>query len=79
MKKTFAIYGQVSWLLLPNWFSFLSGGTVQPENTYCCILEQVSSAKTRKGQASASIAATTSVHKVVKIFRYENTATADNH
>ena len=48
-KKTFAVYGQASWLLLPNWFSFLSGGTVQPENTYCCILEQVSSEKTRKG------------------------------
>ena len=27
------------WLLLPGWVSLLSGGTVQPENTYFCILK----------------------------------------
>ena len=31
--------GEVSWLLLPSSVSLLSGSTVQPENTYCCILK----------------------------------------
>ena len=31
--------GEVSWLLLPSSVSLLSGGTVQPENTYSCILK----------------------------------------
>ena len=26
--------GEASWLLLPSFVSLLSGGTVQPENTY---------------------------------------------
>ena len=30
--------GEASWLLLPNSVSLLSGGTVQPENTYSFIL-----------------------------------------
>ena len=29
---------EASWLLLPSSVSLLSGGTVQPENTYSCIL-----------------------------------------
>ena len=31
--------GEASWLLLPSSVSLLSGGTVQPENTYFCILK----------------------------------------
>ena len=30
---------EVSWLLLPSLVSLLSGGTVQPENTYSRILK----------------------------------------
>ena len=31
--------GEASWLLLPSLVSLPSGGTVQPENTYSCILK----------------------------------------
>ena len=31
--------GEASWSLLPNSVSLLSGGTVQPENTYFSILK----------------------------------------
>ena len=31
--------GEVSWLLLPSLVSLISGGTVQPENTYSRILK----------------------------------------
>ena len=31
--------GEAAWLLLPSSVFFLSGGTVQPENTYSCILK----------------------------------------
>ena len=31
--------GEASWLLFPSLVSLLSGSTVQPENTYCCILK----------------------------------------
>ena len=31
--------GEASWLLLPSLVSLLSGGTVQPENTYSRILK----------------------------------------
>ena len=31
--------GENYWLLLPGSVSLLSGGTVQPKNTYSCILE----------------------------------------
>ena len=31
--------GETSWSLLPSLVSLLSGVTVQPENTYSCILE----------------------------------------
>ena len=30
---------EASWLLLPSLISWLSGGIVQPENTYFCILK----------------------------------------
>ena len=30
--------GEVLWLLLPSLFSLLSGGTLEPENTYSCML-----------------------------------------
>ena len=32
-------YGEASWVLLPSSVSLLSGGTVQPENTYSHILK----------------------------------------
>ena len=42
-KKTTLIFlpadGKASWLLLPSSVSLLSGGTVQPENTYSSILK----------------------------------------
>ena len=31
--------GEASWLLLPSSVFLLSGSTVQPENTYSCILK----------------------------------------
>ena len=31
--------GEASWSLLPSSVSLLSGSTVQPENTYSCIVE----------------------------------------
>ena len=30
---------EASWLLLPSSVSLLAGGTVQPENTFSCILK----------------------------------------
>ena len=33
--------GEVSWLLLPSLVSLLSGSTVQPENSYSCILKVI--------------------------------------
>ena len=41
--KTIVVFlpadGEASWLLLPSLVSLLSGGTVQAENTYSCILK----------------------------------------
>ena len=31
--------GEASWSLLPSSVSLLSGGTLQPENTYSCVLK----------------------------------------
>ena len=31
--------GEASWLLLPSLVSLLSGGTMQPEYSYSCILK----------------------------------------
>ena len=33
--------GEASWFLLLSSVSLLSGGTVQPENTYSCILKVI--------------------------------------
>ena len=42
--------GEASWSLLPSLVSLLSGGTVQPENTYSSILKvTVRSEKAKKG------------------------------
>ena len=50
-SKTTSVFlpadGEVSWLLLPSLVSLLSGGIVQPENTYCRILK-VSFEKAKK-------------------------------
>ena len=57
--------GEASWLLLPSSVSLLSGGTVQPENTYPCILKvtgQVWDGKAKKRTSITLITATTSVH-----------------
>ena len=32
-------YGEASWLLIPHSVYLLLGGTLQPENTYSCILK----------------------------------------
>ena len=53
--------GEASWLLLPSLVSLLSGGTVQPENTYSCILKVTG--QVRESQKRISInTATTSIH-----------------
>ena len=46
--------GEASWSLLPSSVSLLSGGTVQPENTYSCILKVTGQVweSQKKGQAS---------------------------
>ena len=44
--------GESSWSLLPSSVSLLSGGTVQPENTYFCILKltvQIWESQKKKG------------------------------
>ena len=33
--------GEASWSLFPSLVSLLSGGTVEPENTYSCILKVI--------------------------------------
>ena len=55
--------GEASWSLLPSSVSLLSGGTVQPENTYSRILKVTG--QVWEGQKRINIAlvtATTSVH-----------------
>ena len=53
--------GEASWLLLPSLVSLLSDGTVQPENTYSCILKVTG--QVRESQKRISInTATTSIH-----------------
>ena len=34
--------GEASWLLVPSLVSLLLGGTVQPENTYSCVIKVTS-------------------------------------
>ena len=55
--------GEASWSLLPSSVSLLSGGTVQPEKTYCRILKETG--QVWQGQKRISITlitATPSVH-----------------
>ena len=56
--------GEASWSLLPSSVSLLTGSTVQPENTYSCILKVTGdrSEKAKKRIASTLITATTSIH-----------------
>ena len=54
---------ELCWLLPPGSISLLSGSTLQPENTYCCILRwPLNSEIAKKGWASILIIATTSPH-----------------
>ena len=55
--------GEASWSLLPSSVSLLSGGTVQPENTYSCILKVTGQVwESQKRTSITLITATTSVH-----------------
>ena len=54
--------GEASWSLLPSSISLLSGGTVQPENTYSSILKVTGQVwESQKRISIALITATTSV------------------
>ena len=53
--------GEALWLLLPSWVSLLSGGTVQPENTYSLILKMMDQVWESQKRISIN-KATTSVH-----------------
>ena len=53
--------GEASWLLLPSLASLLSGGTVQPENTYFCILKVTG--RVRESQKRISIKTNPSYHQ----------------
>ena len=55
--------GEASWSLLPSYLSLLSGGTVQPENTYSCILKVTGQVwESQKRISITLITAATSVH-----------------
>ena len=55
--------GEASWSLLPNSVSLLSGSTVQPENTYSCILKVTGQVwESQKRTSITLITATTTVH-----------------
>ena len=55
--------GEASWLLLPSSVSLLSGGTVQPENTYSCILHVTGQVwESQKRISITLITATISIH-----------------
>ena len=55
--------GEASWSLLPSSVSLLSGGTVQPENTYSRILKVTGQVwESQKRISITLITATTSVH-----------------
>ena len=52
-----------SWSLLPSSISLLSGGSLQPENIYSCILTVTGQFwESQKGWASTPITSTTSIH-----------------
>ena len=55
--------GEASWLLLPSSVCLLSGGTVQPENTYSHVLKVTGHVwEYQKGISITLITSTTSVH-----------------
>ena len=55
--------GEASWLLLPSLVSLLSGGTVQPENTYSCTLKVTGQVwESQKRISFTLITGTTSIH-----------------
>ena len=55
--------GEASWSLLPSSVSLLSDSTVQPENTYSCILKVTGQVwESQKRISNTLITATTSVH-----------------
>ena len=55
--------GEASWSLLPSSVFLLLGNTVQPENTYCCILKVTGQVwESQKRISITLITATTSVH-----------------
>ena len=55
--------GEASWSLLPSSVFLLSGGTVQPENTYSCILKGTGQVwESQKRINITLITDTTSVH-----------------
>ena len=47
--------GEASYLLLPSLFSIIPGGTVQPENTYSCILKVTGHVENRERWAAKLI------------------------
>ena len=47
--------GEASWLLLPSSVSLLSGGKVQPENTYSCIIKVTGTSEKSKKRISINI------------------------
>ena len=55
--------GEASWSLIPSSVSLLSGGTVQRENTYSCILKATGQVwESQKRISIRLITATTSAH-----------------
>ena len=55
--------GEANWVLLPGLVSLLSGSTVQPENTYSCILKVTGQVWESQNRISITlITANTSVH-----------------
>ena len=55
--------GEASWLLPPSSISLLSGNTLQPENTYSCILKGTGQVwESQKKIRITLVTATTSVH-----------------
>ena len=53
--------GEASWSLLPSLVLLLSGGTVEPESTYSCILKVIGLRKPKRISIKL-ITGTTSIH-----------------
>ena len=63
LPRYFYLLMVTSWSLLPSSVSLLSGGTVQPENTYSCILKVTGQVwESQKRTSITLITATTSIH-----------------